>query len=124
MYLATTRTRLRILQNHYDPPAVGHPGRVKTLELIDRTYYWPTLRKDVDRFVRNCHICRRINATRHAPHGVLKPLTVPERPWQHISVDFVTGLPPSEGFDAICVFVDRLTKQRHLVPCHTTITTD
>jgi len=49
--------RLRILQNHHDPPAIGHPGRAKTLELIDRTYYWPTLRKDVERFVRNCHVC-------------------------------------------------------------------
>jgi hypothetical protein len=43
--------RLRILQMHHDPPAVGHPGRAKTLELIDRVYYWPTLRKEVERFV-------------------------------------------------------------------------
>jgi len=49
------------------------------------------------------------------PYGVLKPLPVPENPWQHRYVDFVTGLPESNGFDAICVFVDRLTKQRHLV---------
>ena len=115
---------LRILQLHHDPPAVGHPGHAKTLELIDRTYYWPTLRKDVERFVRNCYICRRTKATRHAPYGVLKPVAVPDRPWQHISIDFVNGLPQSEGFDAICVFVDRLTKQRHLIPCRTTITAE
>ena len=116
--------RLRILRSHHDPPAVGHPGRAKTLELIDRAYYWPTLRKDVKRFVRNCHVCRRTKATRHARYGVLKPLAVPDRPWQHISVDFVTGLPQSGDFDAICVFVDRLTKQRHLIPCRTTITAE
>jgi hypothetical protein len=82
------------------------------------------MRKDVERFVRNCHTCRRTKATRHAPYGVLKPLPVPEKPWQHLSVDFVTGLPISKGFDAICVFVDRLTKQRHLLPCHTTISAE
>ena len=43
---------------------------------------------------------------------------------QHISVDFVAGLPPSKQFDAICVVVDRLTKQRHLIPCKTTITAE
>ena len=113
--------RLRILQDHHDPPTMGHPGRAKTLELISRNYYWPTLRKSVDQFVRNCHVCRRTKATRHAPYGMLKPLPVPHHPWQHVSVDFITGLPTSEGFDAICAIVCRLTKQRHLVPCHTTI---
>jgi len=78
----------------------------------------------VDRFVRNCNICRRTKAIHHAPYGVLRPLSVPDRPWQHISVDFVTGLPPSKRFDAICVVVDRLTKQRHLIPCKTTITAE
>jgi len=49
-------------------------------------------------------------------------LSAPDRPWQHVSVDFVTGLPRSKGYDTICVVVDRLTKQRHLIPCTTTIT--
>ena len=82
------------------------------------------MRKDIDRFVRNCNVCRRTKAIRHAPYGVLCPLSVLDRPWQHISVDFVTGLPPSKQFDAICVVVDQLTKQRHLIPCKTTITAE
>jgi len=103
---------------------MGHPGRAKTLELLARKYYWPSKRKDVDRFVRNCHVCRRTKSTRHAPYGVLKPLSVPERPWQHISVDFVTGLPQSKAYDTVCVVVDRVTKQRHLIPCTMTITAE
>jgi len=115
--------RLRLLQDHHDPPVVGHPGRAKTLELLARSYYyWPSMRKDVDRFVWNCHVCHRKKSTHHARYGVLRPLSVPERPWQHISVDFVTGLPRSKGFDAICMVVDRLTKQRHLIPYISTIT--
>ena len=97
-----------------------HPGKAKTYELLSRDYYWPTMRKDVQRFVRNCHTCRRTKPTRHAPFGVLKPLPVPNGPWQRLSVDFVTGLPESEGFDAICNIICHLTKQRHLIPCHTT----
>jgi len=119
-----TPLQLRLLQDHHDPPAMGHPGHAKTLELLARKYYWPSMRKDVDRFVRNCHVCHRIKSTRHAPYGVLKPLSVPDRPWQHISVDFVTGLPRSKGHDAICVVVDRLTKQRNLIPCTMTITAE
>ena len=33
-------------------------------------------------------------------------------------MDFVTGLPPSQGYDASWVVVDRLAKARHLVQCH------
>jgi hypothetical protein len=50
--------RLRLLQDHHDVPAAGHPGRAKTLELLTRTYYWKNMRQDVDRYVRNCHTCQ------------------------------------------------------------------
>ena len=39
-------------------------------------------------------------------------------------MDFVVGLPESDGFDAIWVVVDRLSKQRHFVPCTSTITAE
>jgi transposase InsO family protein len=48
---------------------------------------------------------------------VLKPLPIPDQAWQHLSMDFIMHLPPSEGYDAILVVVDRLTKMRHLIPC-------
>jgi len=82
------------------------------------------MRKDIDRFVYNCHVCHRMNSIHHVPYGVLRLLLVPEQPWQYISVDFVTGLPRSKGFDAICMVVDRLTKNMHLIPCMTTITAE
>ena len=66
-----TPLRLQLLQDHHDPPAMGHPGRAKTLELLARNYYWPSMRKDVDRFVRNCHVCRRTKSIRHIPYGAL-----------------------------------------------------
>ena len=109
--------RLHIIQNHHSTPAFGHPGRAKTLELIQREYYWQTMRKDVDRFVRNCEPCRRSRTVRHSPFGLLRQPPIPRAPWQDISMDFVVGLPWSEGFNAIWVVVDRLTKQRHLIPC-------
>ena len=54
--------------------------------------------------------------------GLLQPLSVPARPWQDISMDFITGLPVSgDGYDAILRFVDRLMKCVHLIPIKSTI---
>jgi len=113
--------KLAIIREHHDPPAAGHPGRSKTHELVTQRYHWPSMRKEIARYVANCHICQRSRTTRHAPFGILCPLSSPYRPWQDISMDFVTGLRWSSGNDAIWVVVDRLTKMRHLVPCRTTI---
>ncbi|KAJ0128937.1 hypothetical protein HZ326_27960, partial [Fusarium oxysporum f. sp. albedinis] len=85
--------------------------------LLSRDYYWPGMLSYVERWVKNCHTCRRANPAREARQGVLKPLPVPERAWQHISMDFITHLPPSEGHDAILIIACRLTKMRHIMAC-------
>ncbi|GMH44677.1 hypothetical protein BSKO_12629 [Bryopsis sp. KO-2023] len=56
------------------------------------------------------------------PMGLLQPLPIPERKWEQITTDLVTDLPASNGFSAVAVFVDRLTKFVHFAPCTKEIT--
>lgn len=79
------------------------------------------MRKQVDRYVPSCAECQMSRTSRPASFGVLRPLPVPEKPWEDISLDFVTGLPECEGYDAIWVVVDRLSMMRHFVSCKTTV---
>ena len=113
--------QLHIIQEHHDTALAGHPGWAKTFDLLDQEYYWKEMRRDVDRYVRNCQDCQRSRSSRHSTFGVLQALPVPEKPWEDISMDFVVGLPECEGFDAIWIVVDRLSKMRHFIPWHTTI---
>jgi len=50
------------------------------------------------------------------PAGKLMPNSIPEKPWAHISADFITKLPLAQGYDSILVVVDRLTKMVHFIP--------
>ncbi|GFZ15866.1 hypothetical protein Acr_25g0002750 [Actinidia rufa] len=55
------------------------------------------------------------------PAGLLQSLPIPEWKWEHITMDFVVGLPNSpRGCNAIWVIVDRLTKSAHFLPVKTT----
>jgi hypothetical protein len=109
--------QLRLIQEHHDTPLAGHPRRSKTFDLLSRSYYWKTMRKQVDRYLRSCVECQKSQTSGHASFGVLLPLPGPKKPWEDISMDFVTGLPECEWVDAIWVVVDRLSKMRHFVPC-------
>ena len=114
--------RTRVLQEKHDHPTAGHFGFNKTLELLRRDYTWPSLRRDCKLFVSQCVLCARNKPSRHRPYGLLQPLPIPERPWHSISMDFIEQLPPSDGFTAILVVIDRLTKESVFIPTTDTAT--
>ncbi|HLO99762.1 MAG TPA: reverse transcriptase domain-containing protein [Fimbriimonas sp.] len=109
--------QMRIIRSRHDHPAAGHPGRAATFELVTRDFWWPSMRKTIARYVRNCDTCRRIKPARHMPFGYLKPLRIPVRRWSSVSLDYIVGLPESNGFNALLVIVDRLSKIAHFIPC-------
>jgi RNase H-like domain found in reverse transcriptase/Integrase zinc binding domain/Chromo (CHRromatin Organisation MOdifier) domain len=111
--------REQVMAAHHANPFSGHQGRIRTKDLISRTYWWEGIAKDVQAYVAACHECQINKPGHQQPQGLLQPLQVPERPWSSISVDFVTGLPEVgvNKWDSIAVFVDRLTKMVHYVPC-------
>ena len=99
----------------------GHPEWANMFDPLDRQYDWNDMRKQEEWYVRNCHSCQRSRTSWHETFGVLRPVSVPGNPWEEISIDFVVGLPEYEGFDAVWVVVDTLSKMRRFIPCHTTI---
>ncbi|GJP75833.1 hypothetical protein CLOP_g6232 [Closterium sp. NIES-67] len=100
-----------LIQKFHDSNLSGHFGVDKTLKALQRFYYWPDMVTDVQRYVAACLICQRMKSSHQRPTGLLQPLEPPQRPWQHVTMDFVTGLPAGpSGNDAVLVVVDRLTK--------------
>ena len=66
-----------------------------------------------------------MKAEHRKPSGTLQPLPIPEWKWEHITMDFIVGLPRTRaGSDAIWVIVDRLTKSGHFLPVRTKFSMD
>ena len=83
------------------------------------------MKRDVAEFVARCLVCQQVKAKHQRPSGTLQPLPIPKWNWEHITMDFVVGLPRIlAGLDAIWVIVDRLTKSAHFLPIRNTFSLD
>src|SRR3979490_302888 len=118
------KLREEIIHLHHDTPTAGHPGRFKTTELILRNYWWPRIHGDVRTYVDGCGRCQQTKTFPAKPRGTLAPNIIPTRIWQYISVDLITQLPQSLGYEAIMVVVDRLSKRIRLAPTNGEVTSE
>ena len=117
--------REEILTEAHNTPYTVHPGTTKMYKDLKTHYWWPGMKNDVVKHVEQCLICQQVKAEHQRPAGTLQPLNIPLWKWEDITMDFVVGLPRTkEGYDAIWVIVDRLTKSAHFLPVHTTYTMD
>ncbi len=114
--------RTQLIQEAHAQVSMAHPGKTKTRKVIGDRYYWPRMTTDIDRYIRNCSTCRRTTVPRDKTPGLLKPLPIPDRPWQHVSMDFHEMPPDRDGYDTVMVIVDRLGKRAFSIPCKKTIT--
>ncbi|KAL4145628.1 hypothetical protein PRNP1_013295 [Phytophthora ramorum] len=111
---------LRVLHDHHDGAIAAHPGVTKTYLAIRQWFVWEGMRHHIEQYVLTCECCVRSKSSTRAHQGLLQPLPVPNRCWEHVTMDFVTGLPISRGFNAVLVVVDRLSKR----PCYLPTTKD
>jgi transposase InsO family protein len=114
--------RTALIKEAHEQPLTGHPGRAKLRQLLQSRYYWPGQGKHIDQYVANCYVCRRSHVPRDKKPGLLHQLPVPDRPWQHITVDFKKCPESKTNHNMVAIFVDRLSKRPITIPVRDTIT--
>jgi transposase InsO family protein len=94
----------------------GHSGVPVTYKRIKQLFSWPGMKKMIKDWVLSCSVCQQAKPERVKYPGLLQPLPVPHRPWQHIALDFVEGLPQSGSHNCLLVVVDRFSRYGHFIP--------
>ncbi len=116
LYVPEGKIRDTILRECHDGPLAGHGGAKCTITFLKKSYYWPNLKDSAEEYVKTYLTCQQNRTFNKKQAGLLRPLPIPEGPWESVSMDFMVSLPPSRGFDAIMVVVDRFNKMAHFIP--------
>ncbi|CAF0897104.1 unnamed protein product [Adineta steineri] len=112
-YVPHGELRRTILRIYHDTAANGaHFGRDKTLYKIKQRYFWPSMYKDIDNYIKSCILCAQYNPRRRKTPGKLQPIKPPEGVWQLVSMDFHGSITPTprRGNKYIISLTDILSK--------------
>jgi hypothetical protein len=112
----STDLKDKLFQSLHSYAIGGHSGQRVSYIKLKQLFYWPNMKDFIHDKIANCPICQ-ISKTEKVPYpGLLNPLQIPATKWSESSMDFIEGLPTSNGNNVILVVVDRLTKFAHFLP--------
>nr|GEW24460.1 retrotransposon-related protein [Tanacetum cinerariifolium] len=94
----------QLLEEFHSSPNGGHSGFYRTYLRLASRIYWLGMTKSVREFVR------AYKSSTLSPAGLLQPLPIPDGIWEDISIDFITGLPKSKGYEVILMVVDQFIR--------------
>ena len=113
--------RNKLLHDYHCAAIAGHYGASKVLVAMSQHYYWPCMPADVEAFVRACPVCQVCKPTQQ-PTPSIKPLPVPDKPFQHITLDWLSGFPENKaGNPGTLNIIDRFSKWAVVIPCPKTM---
>ena len=81
-----------ILREAHDIPIAGHAGYIKTYALMQQSFYWTGMKRDVLQYVVRCLTCQKIKAERVKYPRKLHPIEAPQMKWECVSMDFITRI--------------------------------
>ena len=111
--------RQKVIEAEHHSKIPGQFGMYKTIGRVRANFYLPKMGDNITEYACSCDVCQCNKVIRHKMFGLLEPLEVPTRPWTAIFMDFIVGLPKSEGYTKIWVIVDRFSKMAHFIPLKT-----
>ena len=98
--------------------ASGHLGRRKTIDCLESYFYWPSLRSDVNKYVKGCVTCQRHKEGRalQQPYQELPPV---QRSLDRVSIDVTDMLSGSNGYRYVLTIIDHYSRYVKFLPMRT-----
>ncbi len=105
----------KLLQEVHDQSLISHLDNRRIINLVQRFYYWSDHRATIRWYIRNCHACQRSKVSRNSINELHHSLSISQKCWKNIVMNFITELSLSESYNIICTIICHLIKERHYV---------
>ena len=113
----TESRKQEIIKEMHVTPIGGHQGMARTLERIKLYAQWPSMKQQIENYIRNCDTCQRNKNTRPQTRQELEITDTQSEPWIKIALDIVGPLPMTEnGNKYLLTCQDNLTKYLIAIP--------
>ncbi len=111
--------QMKLIRKVHDQSSIDHLEILRTMKIIRRYYYWSSMRKTINQYIRNCYICQRSKTSWDKFNELLHSLFILEQQWKNIVMNFIIDLSLSKGKNIILTMICKLTKKRHYISCST-----
>ena len=107
--------KTKLIASFHSTAIGGHSGTAATYQRLKNHFSWKGMKQAVESYIKQCDVCQHAKHSNTHPAFLLQPLPLPQGVWMDLSMDFIEGLPRSQGYSVIFVVVDRLTKYAHFM---------
>ena len=118
-----TSLKRGVISLYHNSPTAGHLGISNTTWAISQDFWWPSMKKDITKYVKGCTECQAKKNKPNKPKP--SPFPIPSDtytiPFTSIAMDFIVKLPFSNSYDTILTITDTFSKASIFIPCNETI---
>jgi len=108
----------KLLQEVYNQSSISHFDNKWTINLVQRFYYWSDHQATIQWYIWNYHAYQQSKVFRNSINELHHSLSISQKRWKDIAMNFITELSLSEDYNIICTIIYHLIKERHYVFCH------
>ncbi len=108
----------KLLKKIYDQSFIFHSDNRKTIDLVQRFYYWSNHQATIRCYIQNCHVYQQSKTSQDNINELLHSLSISQKHWKDIAMNFIIELSLSKDYNVICTIICRLIKKHHYVLCH------
>ncbi len=108
----------KLLKKIHNQSFIFHSDNWRTTDLVQRFYYWSNHWATIRCYIWNCHVYQRSKTSRDNINELLHSLSISQKRWKDIIMNFITELSLSKDYNVICTIICCFIKKYHYVFCH------